>query len=139
VGLQVDGAGRRANKLAPRALLGVHLHEKKRPEQMLWAALLWAQVVPDKEIPEDLHNPHAHSKDLAEVMCLHQCCPIASRLLVLDFPGDQDKVRGVIVLVLFGVAIGRITGGHSCNHCSGGVEEGRGRWEGEIGVVCCVV
>jgi hypothetical protein len=40
VGLQVDGAGRCADNRAARALLGVHLHKIKRPEQMLQAPLL---------------------------------------------------------------------------------------------------
>jgi hypothetical protein len=74
-------------------------------------ALLWAQVVLDEEIPEDLHNPHAHSEELTEVLPLRRSCPNASRRLVLDVPGNQNKVRGEVVLVLAGVVVGRITGG----------------------------
>jgi hypothetical protein len=99
---------------------------------MLGVALLWAQVIPDNEDP---YNPQACSKELVEVSRLRRHCSSVLRHPVLDIPGNQDKVRGEVVLVLAGVIVGRITGGHSCIHCSGRAEEGRGWWEGGIGVV----
>ncbi len=104
---------------------------------MLRAALLWMQVVPDEEIPEDLHHPHACSKELAEVPRLCRRCPNMTRRPVLDVPGDQQKVRGEVALVLAGVVIGHNTGGR--NHCGSGAVERRGRWRGELGFLCCVV
>jgi hypothetical protein len=67
MGFLTNGAGRRTSDRAPWALLGVHLQEIKCPKQMLQPALLGAQVILDNEIPEDLHNPHACSKELIEL------------------------------------------------------------------------
>jgi hypothetical protein len=92
-------------------------------------ALLWAQVVPEEEIPEDFHDPHARSEELAKVSHLRRH-PNASRHPVLDVPGDQDKVGGEVILVLAGVVVGCITGGRSRNNCGSRAEEGRGRWDG---------
>jgi hypothetical protein len=64
VGLRVNSAGRRADDRATWALLGVHLHEIKHPEQMLWAPPPWPELVPNNKLSKDLHDPHACSEEL---------------------------------------------------------------------------
>ena len=70
VGLWVNGTGRCTNDRATRALLGVHLHEIKRPEQMPRAPPPWSELVLNNELPKDLNDPHARSEELAEEPCL---------------------------------------------------------------------
>jgi hypothetical protein len=87
VGLRVDGAAGRAGDHTPRTLLGLYLHNMKGQKEMLWAATLWVETVPNNELPEDLDDPHAHSEELAEEPCLCGCQPDAT----LDVLGDFKK------------------------------------------------
>jgi hypothetical protein len=140
LGLWIDGAGTCANDQAPRALLWVHLEEIEGPTQMLWAALLGVQVVPDEEISEDLHDPHACLEELAEVPRLCQRSPNGAGPPVLDVPSNHHKARVEVVLVLTGVVVGHLAG--SRNHCgSRGVEGGEvGGGGGNQGyVLCCLL
>ncbi len=80
-----------------RALLGVHLHEIKRPEQMLRAPPPRPELVPINRLPKDLDDPQARSKALAEEPCLLQLRPYAMRCPVLDGPGNVCKVWQLLV------------------------------------------
>ena len=60
----------------------------QRPEQMLWAAPPWSELVLNGKLPEeDLPDPHARSEEFAEEPSLRQPRPDATRRPVLDVPG----------------------------------------------------
>ncbi len=58
---------------------------------MLRAPPPWSELIANNELPKDLNDPHAHSKELAEEPCLLQLQPNATRRAVLDVPGNAVK------------------------------------------------
>ncbi len=72
MGIWVDGTGRRAGDHATQAMLGVYLQKVQHPEQVLRVPPPWLELVANNELPKDLDNPHACSKELTEEPCLRQ-------------------------------------------------------------------
>jgi hypothetical protein len=54
-----------------QALLGEYLHKIKSTKEMLQVANLWAETVPNNELPENLNDPCTRSEELAEELCLN--------------------------------------------------------------------
>ncbi len=114
MGLQVDGAGLRADGQTLRALLGIHLHKMEGPKQMLWAATLWEQGAPLEQLPCYFDNENTCPKKLTEVQSLRCCRANMARRPVLDVPGQCLEVRHghVVRDILADVIVGCLTGGH---------------------------
>ncbi len=55
---------------------------------MLWEAILWEDTVTNEQLPEDLDNPLACSKELAREPCLHRDQTKAMSRPVLDLAGN---------------------------------------------------
>jgi hypothetical protein len=66
MGICVNGTVGCADECTPWALLGVDLKEVECPEQMLWAPTPWLELVTDNELPNELDNSVACSKELAK-------------------------------------------------------------------------
>jgi hypothetical protein len=84
---------------------------------MLRAPPPWLELVANDELPKDLDNPHACSKEFREEPCLRQLQPNATRRPVLDVSGNVCKVGQLFVGIdqVDGRLLGQITGGQS--HC----------------------
>jgi hypothetical protein len=99
-----------------QALLGEYFHNIKGPAEMLWSANLWAKTVQNNELPEYLIISHAHSKELAEELCLHGHQPNAVRHPVLDVLGDVKKVLHLVFCIKqFSQLFVILNGVHHCD------------------------
>jgi hypothetical protein len=111
------------------------------PKQMLWAATLWEEAVPQVQVSEDLDDMHACSKELAEVPRLCRCHPNTAGHPVLDILFHCLKVRHVNVLVVaYADAAGHLARRHYVLWRVGreGWAAGGGREGGCWTWVCCL-
>jgi hypothetical protein len=67
---------------------------------MLGAVVVGEVIALDNELPKELNNPHAHSKELTEEPCLRQPGTNAMFCSVLDVPDNGQEVGQLVENVI---------------------------------------